>query len=668
MKKGKMIPIRTKLLGVILPVVMIIVIVLVAISYSISRATISRSAENLLNTSVDNQVNEISAWLDENLSAFAAVKQGIETLNMTNLQLQQYLNGYYGYNDNCPEGVYIADEMGNLITAQGSQKTETDLYASVWYQEGLKHVNMGLTGAYTNAKGEKIISASGILNNKTGGLRVISADLSLQRISIIVSSLVGMEKAQAFLVNNTDRTILAHRDSSMLSVKLDESSDSFLKHVAQKLTDDDLSTGQIDDNMAGFEEIPGTEWVLVSYIPVRVIYREVDNIRTAMIGAGAVSVLLLALLIWRVVHVVIKPVKELTSAITAMTEGDFTVGIRVRSHDEIGVMAHCMEKYAKTMRSMIASIHGVAGKLHQQADNSNDVSGQMYDASKMQSSSMQELNETVEQLSISVNEIAENATTLAMVVSDTRENSVKVNEKMQQTVTVSQQGKSDMQNVSSAMQDMNDSVTRLQEAIGKVGQASEEITNITTVIGNIADETNLLSLNATIEAARAGEAGRGFAVVATQIGQLAQTSADSVRNIEKLISEINALVKDAVSQADASVDRINSSSSLVSSALHTFDEIFDNIDTVSDLVHQMTDQVEQVDGVAGNVAAISQEQAASSEEILASSDTMVEQARHITGNSETVATGAKELTDSATELANQIKIFKIEKEPGEVQS
>ena len=668
MKKGKMIPIRTKLLGVILPVVMIIVIVLVAISYSISRATISRSAENLLNTSVDNQVNEISAWLDENLSAFAAVKQGIETLNMTNLQLQQYLNGYYGYNDNCPEGVYIADEMGNLITAQGSQKTETDLYASVWYQEGLKHVNMGLTGAYTNAKGEKIISASGILNNKTGGLRVISADLSLQRISIIVSSLVGMEKAQAFLVNNTDRTILAHRDSSMLSVKLDESSDSFLKHVAQKLTDDDLSTGQIDDNMAAFEEIPGTEWVLVSYIPVRVIYREVDNIRTAMIGAGAVSVLLLALLIWRVVHVVIKPVKELTSAITAMTEGDFTVGIRVRSHDEIGVMAHCMEKYAKTMRSMIASIHGVAGKLHPQADNSNDVSGQMYDASKMQSSSMQELNETVEQLSISVNEIAENATTLAMVVSDTRENSVKVNEKMQQTVTVSQQGKSDMQNVSSAMQDMNDSVTRLQEAIGKVGQASEEITNITTVIGNIADETNLLSLNATIEAARAGEAGRGFAVVATQIGQLAQTSADSVRNIEKLISEINALVKDAVSQADASVDRINSSSSLVSSALHTFDEIFDNIDTVSDLVHQMTDQVEQVDGVAGNVAAISQEQAASSEEILASSDTMVEQARHITGNSETVATGAKELTDSATELANQIKIFKIEKEPGEVQS
>lgn len=659
-KKGRIISIRTRLLGVILPVVIVIVAVLVAISYSISRTAITRSSENLLNTSVENQVNEIGAWLDGNLSAFSAVKQAAETMYLTDMQLQQLLSGYYGYNDNYPQGLYVADESGCVISAEGIRQAETDLSGEVWYQQGLTRVNMGLTSAYTNEKGEKVISASGILNDSSGKLRVISAELSLQRISIIVSSLVGMDKAQAFLVDNTDRSILAHRDSSLLSAKLDESGDIFMKHIAQKLKDDDLSTVQIDGNMAAFAEIGGTDWILVSYIPVNVIYRDVDTIRTAMIVTGIISVLLLALLIWRVVHVTVRPVKELTTAITAMTEGDFTVGIKVHSRDEIGVMARCMEKYAETMRSMIASIHGVSSKLHKQADSSNDVSGQMYDASRMQSNSMQELNETVEQLSISVNEIAENATTLAMVVSDTRENSVKANEKMQETVSVSQQGKSDMQNVSHAMQNINDSVLKLQEAIGRVGQASEEITNITNVIGNIADETNLLSLNASIEAARAGDAGRGFAVVATQIGQLAQTSADSVRNIEKLISEINALVKDAVTQADDSAESINSSSRMVNSALDTFDEIFNNIDAVSALVHQMTDQVEQVDGVASNVAAISQEQAASSEEILASSDTMVEQARHITGNSESVANGAKELTDSAMELAHQIEIFKIE--------
>lgn len=664
MKQEKIISIRTKLLGIILPVVIVIVVVLVGISYVISRTTMKEASENLLSTSVENQVSEIEAWLEKNLSGLGAVKQSIETMGLSDAQLQLLLDGYYNYNDNYPQGLYVADADGKMMTAAGSEKTESNPTQTVWYQQGITRINMGFTDAYTNEAGEAVISACGILNDRSGKMKVISADLSLQKISIIVSSLVSMEQAQAFLVNSTDMSILAHRDSSMLSVKLDESKDIFLQDVAKKLREEDFSTVQIDGNMAAFEEVAGTDWILVSYIPVKVVYKDVDNIRTAMIIIGVISVLLLAVIIERVVYVVIKPVKTLTNAIMAMTDGDFTVHIKTRSRDEIGVMGRCMEKYAATMRSMIASIHGVSGKLQTQADNSNDVSGQMYDASKLQSASMRELNETVEQLSISVNEIAQNATTLALVVADTRENSVQVNDKMKETVDVSQKGKADMQNVSSAMQDINESVMKLQEAIDKVGHASEEITNITNVIGNIADETNLLSLNATIEAARAGEAGRGFAVVATQIGQLAQTSADSVHNIEKLISEINGLVKDAVSQASDSAKSINSSSELVNGALQTFDHIFENIDKVNGLVQQMIDQVEQVDGVASNVAAISQEQAASSEEILASSDTMVEQANHITGNSESVASGAKELTDSAMELAHQVEIFKIGEDIG----
>ena len=659
MQKEKMISIRMKLLGVILPVVLIIVIVLVGISYSITKTTIRRDSQSLLNTSVENQVNEIEAWLNENLAAFGAVKQSIETMEMSQMQIQKLLDGYYGYNKNYPQGLYIADANGTLMKAEGSNKAESDPTQSVWYREGLTRVNMGFTNAYTNDMGEAVISAAGILNDRSDTIKVISADLSLQRISIIVSSLVSMDQAQAFLVNSTDLTVLAHRDSSMLSTRLDESGDAFMKHAAQKIAEGDLSTTQMEGNLAAFGEIDGTDWVLVSYIPVKIIYQEVDNVRTIMILIGVVSVLLLALLIERVIYVVIKPVKELTNAIIAMTDGDFTVRIKTRSRDEIGVMGRCVEKFAITMCGMIASIHDVSSKLHEQAGSSNEVSGQMFDASKLQSTSMQELNETVEQLSISVNEIAENATTLAMVVADTREDSVHVDEKMKETVDVSQQGKADMQNVSTAMRNINDSVTKLQEAISKVGQASEEITNITGVIGNIAEETNLLSLNASIEAARAGEAGRGFAVVATQIGQLAQTSSESVHNIEKLITEINGLVNDAVKQADDSVENINSSSKLVGGALKTFDAIFNNIDTVNQLVHQMIEKVEQVDGVASNVAAISEEQAASSEEILASSDTMVEQANNITGNSETVASGAKELTDSAMELAHQVEIFKI---------
>lgn len=261
-----------------------------------------------------------------------------------------------------------------------------------------------------------------------------------------------------------------------------------------------------------------------------------------------------------------------------------------------------------------------------------------------------------------MNEIADNATTLASVVANTREDGEQVDLKVKETVEVSHQGKADMQNVGVAMESINDSMMKLRRAIDKVGDASGEITKITGVISDIADETNLLSLNASIEAARAGEAGRGFAVVATEIGKLAQTSSNSVHNIESLISEINVLVKDAVSQADDSVGNIQNSGELVKDALKTFDVIFNNIEEVNNLVQQMMEKVEQVDNVAINVAAISEEQAASSEEILATSTTMVEQADNITRNSETVSEGAKELTESAVELANQVNMFKVDRE------
>lgn len=661
-KEKKLISIKAKLLGIILPVVVIMIVLLAGTSYIISKKVLTEYSRDLLNSSIQNQVNEIESWLDENLSDFQVVKHTIEGLNPSEKELQKLLDGYYGFNDNYPEGLYIAEEDGTFMKASESAKTADDPTGSVWYREGLTRVNMGFTNAYTDENGEAVISASGILNDKSDKIKVISADLSLQRVSIIVNSFIEMEEAQAFLVNSEDTTIIAHRDNSLIFTKLNESgNDAFAQGVAQMLTQKDYSTNEIDGNMTAFAEISGTNWILVSYVPTKTIYSDVNVVRNIMIVIGIISVLLLAILIERVVHLVIKPVKELTGVITAMTEGDFTVQVKTRSHDEIGTMSKCVEKFVASMREMIASIHGVSDKLHIQADNSNGVSEQMYDASKMQSQSMQELNHTVEQLSLSVNEIAENATTLAMVVADTREDSEQVDSKMKETIEISQKGKADMQSVDAAMQSINESVMKLQQAIDKVGKASEEITNITGVIGNIAEETNLLSLNASIEAARAGEAGRGFAVVATQIGQLAQTSAGSVHNIENLITEINGLVKDAVNQAEDSVNNINNSGELVEDALKTFDAIFDNIDMVGSLVQQMIEKVEKVDDVATNVAAISEEQAASSQEILATSDTMVEQANNITGNSETVADDAKELTASARELAKQVEIFKIEK-------
>lgn len=663
-KTKKMRSIKAKLLATILPVAAVMVLAIAATSYLISKSIITEYSQNLLSSSIANQANEIESWLNENLSAFQTVKRAIEGTKPNEEELQRILDSYYQFNDNYPKGLYVADADGKLMKASESDKTDSNLLQSVWYREGMTRLNMAFTDAYTDENGEALVSACGILDDGSEVLKVISADLSLQRISIIVNSYIEMEEAQAFLVNSKDGTILAHRDNSLISKRLADSGDIFMRDVGERLNQRDYQMAEIDDRMTAFTEIAGTDWILVSYIPTKTIYADIDGVRILMVVIGLVSLLLLAVLIERVVQVVIRPVKELTRVITAMTDGDFTVDVTTKSNDEIGVMSRGVERFIQSMRSMILSIHGVSDKLHVQADNSNHVSGDMYDASRLQSDSMQELNNTVEQLSVSVNEIADNATTLAAVAANTRDDGKQVDLKVRETVEVSRHGKADMQNVGIAMQSINESMKKLQQAIDKVGDASVEITKITGVISDIADETNLLSLNASIEAARAGEAGRGFAVVATEIGKLAQTSADSVHNIESLISEIRVLVKDAVSQADDSVSNIQSSGELVKGALQTFDAIFDNIDEVNRLVQQMIEKVEQVDNVAVNVAAISEEQAASSEEILATSTTMVEQAHNITENSETVAEGARELTGSAVELANQVNMFKVDGEDG----
>lgn len=658
-RQGKIVSIKVKLLGIILPVVIVIMILLVGILYFISKGIIKEYSENLLRSSIDNQTNQIEAWLNENLSAFSAVKQAIEQTNPGQQELQAILDSYYGFHDNYPDGLYIADADGKLMTASAFEKQETDPTQSVWYREGLTRWNMGLTNAYTNAEGSKVISASGILDDQSGTIKVISADLTLERISIIVNSYIEMEQARAFLVSTTDGTILAHHENDLISTKLGDSDNAFMRNVWQKVEEQDFEMCDIDGNMTAFSQVSGTDWVLVSYIPTKVIYADIDSVRNMMLVIGLLSIILLAVLVERVVHMVIRPVKELIKVITAMTNGDFTVQVKAGSNDEIGVMGGYVEQFIRTMRQMIASIHGVSDKLSTQAGNSDTISKEMYDASRHQGQSMRELNTTVEQLSLSVGEIAEHATTLAMVVSDTKDDGDQVGGKMQETVTVSRQGKEDLQRVSSAMETINISMQKLQQSIDEVGKASVEITNITEIIGNIADQTSLLSLNASIEAARAGEAGRGFAVVATEIGQLANTSADAVRNIEGLISQINSLVGDTVKQTNESVKNIDNSSSLVEDTLRTFDAIFNNIDQVSALVREMIQKVEKVDEVATNVAAISEEQAASSEEILATSESMVRQVDNITGNSESVSAGARELTASAEELYEQVAIFKV---------
>lgn len=655
-QKKSITSIKTKILTAVSALVLILVLILILLSYMISKNIIEDKSKQVLELSVKNQASQMEAWMTESLNVFNTFKDNLETMDYTDEQIQTLLDSYLGKSSNYPDGFYIADSDGKVMQADGVEYKKSISDDPVWYTEGLTRVNMAFGDVFTNEAGEEVISASAILRD-SDKTRVIAIDVPIAHIQVIVNSFISMDDAQAVLIDRSTMNILSQSEDSLSGSLSDDSG--FLGTIGNKIEEQDYDSISLDNNIVEFREISGTNWVLVSYVPEASIFAELVSLRTTMAIVAVVILIILLVLMERMVNYMIKPIKSLTDSIVMMASGDFTVDIKTNGNDEITVMGQSMKDFAASMRKMINDIVNASETLQGQAESSSTVSGGLYEASLTQSKTIDNLNETVDQLSASVQEIAENATSLAMVVSETKDSSMEAEQKMNETVTVAESGKSDMEKVGEAMNVIQSSINSLQESIDEVGTASSEINNIVSMIGEIADETNLLALNASIEAARAGDAGRGFAVVASEIGGLADDSNKSVQKIQGLIDQVTSLVAETVEKAKQSVDEISSSSELVNQAVNTFDTIYDNIINANHVVNNMALSMSQVESVATNVAAITEEQAASAEVISGNAGNIAAESQNITNDSEKVADTAKELADTSENLMTQIKSFRV---------
>ena len=261
-------PIKLKLLGIMIPALIVTVVVLISISYHQSKVIMKNNSEQFLEVSANRQVEQINAWLSENLATFTAIKKTMEQEAISDAQLQSYLDTYYNYNSSFPNGLYIGDANNHLYTASESTKVEPDVTHSNWYKEGITRIHMGFGNAYQTSDGIHVISATGILNDGSDTLRIIGADLSLDHISVIVNSTNSMEDVTSFLVNQTDFKILAHKDQTLVSTILTEhASNPLLAEIIYKLRQKDYSTGLLENHLVTIKKIDNSNWLLVNYVP-----------------------------------------------------------------------------------------------------------------------------------------------------------------------------------------------------------------------------------------------------------------------------------------------------------------------------------------------------------------------------------------------------------------
>lgn len=659
--------IQIKLLGILIPMSALVIGVLIALISSKSSGIVLAQSEKLLDSTTQSVTNKIEAWMKENITALDWERDAISYFDLReDEELLPYLKHTANRYDAFPAGIYIATTDGELKHASFVPGPEYDVFAKSWYQEGLESEPFVFGSVYFDEDSQSyVVGASGILKDQAGGVRgVAAADIYLSAISDIVKEVTLEQTGAMFLVDRKTNTVIGHKDAEIVGTVLTDNKDPMYQEAEKLIRENKTGITEYTDPQQkeiylDIMPVPDSSWVTVAYVPRTEVLASLNELSVQMTGIAVLGVLLLAGMMFILIHIIVKPVKKMTGAIVTVADGNFSNDIKIRSSDEIGVMASALGDFIVRMRGMITQLKQSANQLNGRAANSGRLSGNLQEVSEKQSESMEELNRTVDELARSISEVAESVSSLSMLVSNTAQEGEAAGGKMKETVEASDRGRQDMLEINTSMDNINSKIHVLDTSVKQVGSSITEINAIVELIRDIAEETTLLSLNASIEAARAGEMGRGFAVVADQIGKLATTSKTAVDNIAGLTENISRLVEKTVEETDESVKAISQSADVVRKTEETFGRIFETVKAAEDAVSGIMDKIHQVNDVAVSVAAITQEQSAAAEEILATAEGMNSSSKDVMDNSREVASDAKELGREAEILEELMGNFTV---------
>ena len=344
-------------------------------------------------------------------------------------------------------------------------------------------------------------------------------------------------------------------------------------------------------------------------------------------------IFLTALIITLSVNKMIAPIKRMAENLDniAQGEGDLTKRLVISGTDEIAQLGESFNLFVDKLQHMIQDISTTTIAVNHAGQTICSQTQNMATQLLTHNNETEQVVSAITEMASTANEVATNTNQVADATRAVSDNVIHAQECVDNSLS----------DISALMEEINIAATN----INSLNDQSQKINTVLSVIGGIAEQTNLLALNAAIEAARAGEQGRGFAVVADEVRNLASRTQTSTLEINQMLTELHRLVELAVHSMAQSQER--SSRSVESSR------------SISESLGSVTNGVRSINDMSIQIATATTEQSSVTEEINRNLYAIQDVVNSLTQSSNEAKDMSMNITNEGGKLEKLVNQFKV---------
>lgn len=265
---------------------------------------------------------------------------------------------------------------------------------------------------------------------------------------------------------------------------------------------------------------------------------------------------------------------QLLDDISDLADGDLTVEATV-TEDFTGTIADSINFAIAELRSLVQNVASSSEKVASSTAATRSVSLQLADSAEHQAQEIAGVSAAINEMAITIDQVSSNSAESSAVA--------------ERSVSIAKNGAQVVRNTIEGMDTIREQIQDTSKRIKRLGESSQEIGDIVSLINEIADQTNILALNAAIQAAMAGEAGRGFAVVADEVQRLAERSATATKQIAGLVKTIQTDTHEAVASMEQTTAEVVKGAELANSAGTALEEIETVSTNLAELIQDISE-------------------------------------------------------------------------------